>query len=726
MEALIPVVNKLQDVFNTVGSDAIQLPQIVVLGSQSSGKSSVIESLVGRTFLPRGTGIVTRRPLILQLVYTPLDDRENRSADLGTVNIEEWGRFLHIKNKVFSDFEEIRREIENETDRMAGSNKGICPEPINLKIYSTKVVNLTLVDLPGITKVPVGDQPEDIELQIKDLLVKYIENPNSIILAVTAANTDMATSESLKMAKEVDPDGRRTLAVLTKLDLMDAGTDAIDILCGRVIPVKLGIIGVMNRSQQDINDKKLIEEQLRDEAAYLQRKYPTLATRNGTPYLAKTLNRLLMHHIRDCLPDLKTRVNVMASQFQSLLNSYGEDVTDKSQCLLQIITKFASAYCSTIEGTSRNIETTELCGGARICYIFHETFGKTLDSIHPLTGLSKMDILTAIRNATGPRPALFVPEVSFELLVKRQIRRLEEPSLRCVELIHEEMQRIIQHCGTEVQQEMLRFPKLHEKIVDVVTQLLRRRLPTTNTMVEHLVHIELAYINTKHPDFHKDAALVPSLLKTDSQDPWANVHQPGNPPSRRAPTRPAPQPQQLPIAAPHNEVAEVNHVHEQTSNWLSNILPPAVGQFAPGMMNSAVSESVESSATNTPTHGVLSPSKPVNLLPDVPINHTARKLTDKEQRDCDVIERLIKSYFYIVRKSIQDSVPKAIMHFLVNFVKDNLQSELVTHLYKSDSANELLNESDHISIRRKEASDMLKALTRANHIISEIRETHMW
>lgn len=105
---------------------------------------------------------------------------------------------------------------------------------------------------------------------------------------------------------------------------------------------------------------------------------------------------------------------------------------------------------------------------------------------------------------------------------------------------------------------------------------------------------------------------------------------------------------------------------------------------------------------------MLSPVKPVNLLPDVPINTSSRKLTDKEQRDCDVIERLIKSYFYIIRKSIQDSVPKAIMHFLVNFVKDNLQSELVTHLYKSEKAEELLNESDHISVRRKEASDMLK------------------
>ena len=100
MESLIPVINKLQDVFNTVGADSIQLPQIVIVGSQSSGKSSVIESLVGRSILPRGTGIVTRRPLILQLVYTPKDDRVHRSAERGTIEHEEWAEFLHTKNKV--------------------------------------------------------------------------------------------------------------------------------------------------------------------------------------------------------------------------------------------------------------------------------------------------------------------------------------------------------------------------------------------------------------------------------------------------------------------------------------------------------------------------------------------------------------------------------------------------------------------------------------------------
>ncbi|XP_014394715.1 PREDICTED: dynamin-1-like protein isoform X10 [Myotis brandtii] len=637
-------------------------PVCVQISSLSSGKSSVLESLVGRDLLPRGTGIVTRRPLILQLVHVSPEDQRKTSGEENDpatwknsrhlskgVEAEEWGKFLHTKNKLYTDFDEIRQEIENETERISGNNKGVSPEPIHLKIFSPNVVNLTLVDLPGMTKVPVGDQPKDIELQIRELILRFISNPNSIILAVTAANTDMATSEALKISREVDPDGRRTLAVITKLDLMDAGTDAMDVLMGRVIPVKLGIIGVVNRSQLDINNKKSVTDSIRDEYAFLQKKYPSLANRNGTKYLARTLNRLLMHHIRDCLPELKTRINVLAAQYQSLLNSYGEPVDDKSATLLQLITKFATEYCNTIEGTAKYIETSELCGGARICYIFHETFGRTLESVDPLGGLNTIDILTAIRNATGPRPALFVPEVSFELLVKRQIKRLEEPSLRCVELVHEEMQRIIQHCSNYSTQELLRFPKLHDAIVEVVTCLLRKRLPVTNEMV------------LSGGGGVGDAVQEPT-----------------------------------------------------TGNWR-------------GMLKTSKAEELLAEEKSKPIP--IMPASPqkghaVNLL-DVPVP-VARKLSAREQRDCEVIERLIKSYFLIVRKNIQDSVPKAVMHFLVNHVKDTLQSELVGQLYKSSLLDDLLTESEDMAQRRKEAADMLKALQGAGQIIAEIRETHLW
>ncbi|KAM9029839.1 dynamin-1-like protein isoform 2-T2 [Guaruba guarouba] len=721
MEALIPVINKLQDVFNTVGADIIQLPQIVVVGTQSSGKSSVLESLVGRDLLPRGTGVVTRRPLILQLVHVSPEDGRKTAGDENEIDAAEWGKFLHTKNKIYTDFDEIRQEIENETERISGNNKGISPEPIHLKIFSSNVVNLTLVDLPGMTKVPVGDQPKDIELQIRELILQFISNPNSIILAVTAANTDMATSEALKIAREVDPDGRRTLAVITKLDLMDAGTDAMDVLMGRVIPVKLGIIGVVNRSQLDINNKKSVADSIRDEYGFLQKKYPSLANRNGTKYLARTLNRLLMHHIRDCLPELKTRINVLAAQYQSLLNSYGEPVEDKSATLLQLITKFATEYCNTIEGTAKYIETSELCGGARICYIFHETFGRTLESVDPLGGLNTIDILTAIRNATGPRPALFVPEVSFELLVKRQIKRLEEPSLRCVELVHEEMQRIIQHCSNYSTQELLRFPKLHDAIVEVVTCLLRRRLPVTNEMVHNLVAIELAYINTKHPDFADACGLMNNNIEEQRRNRLARELPSAVPrdKSTKAPGALAPASQEAVSAASAEADGKAASGVGDTSQ------EPGTGNWR-GMLKSKAEEAPAEEKSKPTAALPASPQKghAVNLL-DVPVP-VARKLSAREQRDCEVIERLIKSYFLIVRKNIQDSVPKAVMHFLVNHVKDTLQSELVGQLYKSLLLDDLLTESEDMAQRRKEAADMLKALQRASQIIAEIRETHLW
>ncbi|XP_061228006.1 dynamin-1-like protein isoform X5 [Neopsephotus bourkii] len=571
------------------------------------------------------------------------------------------------------------------------------------------------------TKVPVGDQPKDIELQIRELILQFISNPNSIILAVTAANTDMATSEALKIAREVDPDGRRTLAVITKLDLMDAGTDAMDVLMGRVIPVKLGIIGVVNRSQLDINNKKSVADSIRDEYGFLQKKYPSLANRNGTKYLARTLNRLLMHHIRDCLPELKTRINVLAAQYQSLLNSYGEPVEDKSATLLQLITKFATEYCNTIEGTAKYIETSELCGGARICYIFHETFGRTLESVDPLGGLNTIDILTAIRNATGPRPALFVPEVSFELLVKRQIKRLEEPSLRCVELVHEEMQRIIQHCSNYSTQELLRFPKLHDAIVEVVTCLLRRRLPVTNEMVHNLVAIELAYINTKHPDFADACGLMNNNIEEQRRNRLARELPSAVPrdKSTKAPGALTPASQETVTAAS----AEADG--KAASGVGDASQEPGTGNWR-GMLKSKAEESSAEEKSKPTAALPASPQKghAVNLL-DVPVP-VARKLSAREQRDCEVIERLIKSYFLIVRKNIQDSVPKAVMHFLVNHVKDTLQSELVGQLYKSLLLDDLLTESEDMAQRRKEAADMLKALQRASQIIAEIRETHLW
>lgn len=430
---------------------------------------------------------------------------------------DEWAEFLHAPGRRYHDFAQVKREIENETSRIAGNNKGISRQPINLKIYSPHVLSLTLVDLPGLTKVPIGDQPTDIEKQTRNLISEYIAKPNSIILAVSPANVDIVNSESLKLARHVDPMGRRTIGVLTKIDLMDHGTNALDILSGRVYPLKLGFIGVINRSQQDIQSEKPLAEALRSERDFFRHNpaYRNMAHRCGTQYLAKSLNTTLMTHIRERLPDIKARLNTLMGQTQQELASYGDmhfsGKEHRGSLILQLMTRFASSFISSIDGTSSEISTKELGGGARIYYIFNSVFGNSLETIDPTLNLSVLDIRTAIRNSTGPRPSLFVPELAFDLLVKPQIKLLEIPSQRCVELVYEELIKICHTCGSN---ELSRFPRLQGKLIEVVSDLLRERLGPASSYVESLIAIQRAYINTNHPNFLGAAAAMSGVIQS--------------------------------------------------------------------------------------------------------------------------------------------------------------------------------------------------------------------
>lgn len=488
----------------------------------------MIENIVGRDFLPRGSGIVTRRPLILQLINIPSERRDKPGSDevhvphtaASVTGQQEWAEFHHLPGRKFDDFALVKQEIEAETARIAGSNKGINRQPINLKIFSPHVLNLTLVDLPGLTKVPIGDQPSDIEKQTRTLILEYIAKPNSIILAVSPANVDIVNSEALKLARQVDPMGRRTIGVLTKLDLMDHGTNAMDILSGRVYPLKLGFIGVVNRSQQDIQAGKSLSEALGGEADFFRHHpaYRNMANRCGTHFLAKTLNTTLMGHIRDRLPDIKARLNTLMGQTQQELASYGNKQFSgkehRGSLILQLMTRFASSFISSIDGTSSEISTKELCGGARVYYIFNSVFGNSLETIDPTHNLSVSDIMTAIRNSTGPRPSLFVPELAFDLLVKPQIKLLEAPSQRCVELVYEELIKVCHTCGS---QELLRFPRLQGKLIEVISDLLRERLGPCSAYVESLISIQRAYINTNHPNFLGAAAAMSSIIQNKQE-----------------------------------------------------------------------------------------------------------------------------------------------------------------------------------------------------------------
>uniref|UniRef100_A0A672ZEK3 Interferon-induced GTP-binding protein Mx n=1 Tax=Sphaeramia orbicularis TaxID=375764 RepID=A0A672ZEK3_9TELE len=714
MEDLIPLINKLQDAFSSIGQSCnLDLPQIAVVGGQSAGKSSVLENFVGRDFLPRGSGIVTRRPLILH--YTA----------------SKYAEFLHCKGKKFVDFEEVRMEIEAETDRITGSNKGISPIPINLRVYSPHVLNLTLIDLPGMTKVAVGDQPHDIEHQIRDMLMQFITKESCLILAVTPANTDLANSDALKIAKEVDPQGVRTIGVITKLDLMDEGTDAKDILENKLLPLRRGYIGVVNRSQKDIDGKKDIRAALAAERKFFlsHPAYRHMAERMGTPHLQKALNQQLTNHIRDTLPGLRSKLQSQLLSLEKEVEEYKnfrpDDPTRKTKALLQMVQQFGVDFEKCIEGSGDQVETNELSGGAKINRIFHERFPFELVKIVFDEKELRREISHAIKNVHGVRTGLFTPDLAFEAIVKKQIVKLKTPCLKCIDLVIQELINTVRQCTNK----LASYPRLREETERIVTTHIREREGKSKDQVLLLIDIELSYINTNHEDFIGFAKYVIrkgwltiniSIMKGGSKEYW--------------------------FVLTAESLSWYKDEEEKEKKYMLPLDNLKIRDVEKGFMSTKhifaifnteqrnvykdlrqielacdSQEDVDSWKASFLRAGVY-PEKDqsVILLYLLMLSLYTFSMDPQLERQVETIRNLVDSYIGIINKSIRDLVPKTIMHLMINSSKDFIHSELLAYLYSCGDQNSLMEESADQAQRRDEMLRMYHALKEALNIIGDI------
>uniref|UniRef100_A0A8C6VTL6 Dynamin-2 n=1 Tax=Nothobranchius furzeri TaxID=105023 RepID=A0A8C6VTL6_NOTFU len=730
MEDLIPLINKLQDAFSSIGQSCnLDLPQIAVVGGQSAGKSSVLENFVGRLYLKSGLIVVSTFPIPVFSV--------------------EYAEFLHCKGRKFVDFEEVRMEIEAETDRLTGSNKGISPIPINLRVYSPNVLNLTLIDLPGMTKVAVGDQPPDIEHQIRDMLLQFITKESCLILAVTPANMDLANSDALKIAKEVDPQGLRTIGVITKLDLMDEGTDARDILENKLLPLRRGYIGVVNRSQKDIDGKKDIRAALAAERKFFlsHPAYRHLAERMGTPHLQKSLNQQLTNHIRDTLPGLRSKLQSQLLSLEKEVEEYKnfrpDDPARKTKALLQMVQQFGVDFEKCIEGSGDQVDTSNLSGGAKINRIFHERFPFELVKMEFDEKELRKEISYAIKNIHGVRTGLFTPDLAFEAIVKKQVIKLKDPCLKCVDLVVTELVTLIRKCSEKLDS----YPRLREETERIVTTHIRERDSKTKDQVLLLIDIELSYINTNHEDFigfanaqQRTAAnatkkrVMPnqvirrgwltiniSIMKGGSKDYW--------------------------FVLTAESLSWYKDEEEKEKKYMLPLDNLKLRDVEKGFMSSKhvfaifnteqrnvykdlrqielacdTQEDVDSWKASFLRAGVY-PEKDQVHKKELGCSGDTVSMDPQLERQVETIRNLVDSYIGIVNKSIRDLMPKTIMHLMINNTKDFIHSELLAYLYSAGDQGSLMEESAEQAQRRDEMLRMYHALKEALVIIGDISTT---
>ncbi|XP_050063434.1 dynamin-1-like protein [Aphis gossypii] len=651
MESLIQIINKLQDVFAVIGEHKIDLPQIVVVGSQSSGKSSVLESLVGRSFLPRGTGIVTRAPLILQMIRYSKHDKENMIKSTKNKNIQCWATFLHKPGTIYDNFDEVRHEIEKQTDVLAGSNKGITHEPIVLKVF-TLSYDLTFVDLPGITKVPVGDQPEDIDEQIQELIFKYVEQENAIILAVVTANTDPTTSESLKIARKMDPNGIRTIAVVTKLDLIDKGTiqDTTELLCGHKIPVKLGIIGVVNRSQKDINDNKSMQETLKSEKEFLRLNYPDIYKKHGNKVLAKTLQDILVKHIKKTYPVLHKNLQDTKLRLENELATL-QTPDSKVSFILTLLKNISKSYCDTILGNRKDISDKIVIGGARISEIINEEYIDKINQINPLYDLSDEQIGIILLNASGITKSSFVNEKALEHMIFRQLNNIIEPSMSSVDFVRVEMLKIFDSIDENILETLKRFPRINSDVRNVLNKMLDEKLNDLKIFIKSFIETYQTCLNTTNPNFLFQ--LVRSSTEMQDENISAFMNNTGK------------------SIDDHKFVISEDNEKEESEKKIQ-----LFKQMLSGLND--LDKNIETS------------------------------------KQVKIHKCLTQCYFEFIREIIRDFVPKRIHHKMVKLVLDNFEQELDDKVFTpyviNRSFEEVMTEEEGVIDERQRVENMLNAV----------------
>ena len=490
LRKLINLIDQLRD---CGVNEYIKLPRICSLGTQSSGKSSVLESIVGLDFLPRGDGVVTRRPLELRLCH----------INSG----EPWAIFEERKGQKFTDFIKVRETIEALTDEVCKTNKNIIDKPIVLNVYSQTCPDLTLVDLPGVTRVPIGDQPKNIEEITKNMAKRYVDDPLTIILCVIAANSDIATSDGLKLAKEIDTTGSRTLGVLTKLDIMDAGTDARKALMNEEIPLKLGYVGVKNRSKQDLMNKLSMAETARKEKEFFKSHpaYKNLpAGHLGTDVLINKLTKIYFRIIRENLPRIVKAINDRVKTAEEELQSLGQpmptDDAGKMSLLWNMINEYCDVFRKVLQGKYNNkrLEFLEGEGGFKIKILYKKLLEEFTGDYKATAGYSDENINYALTIHEGDSIPGFPSVDAFIYLLRPQLEKLKDPIEECFQEVFQYLDFL---SGKILEKTFTRFPQAVNDMSDLVSNYLLEERDKTKYLIDSIVEMEINYLFTNDYDY---------------------------------------------------------------------------------------------------------------------------------------------------------------------------------------------------------------------------------
>ena len=483
----------------------ISLPSIVVVGSQSSGKSSLLNSILKMDILPTGKTMTTRTPLHIQLCYN-----EKMYAQFDSKTIQLTNPLPTLK-----EVEEINNEIKRQTILKAGNEMNVSEDEIYLKICSPYVPNLNLIDLPGLTMVACTDkgQPSDIKEKIRSLVSKYIKNEKNIILCVIPAREDIETDIALELVKSYDTNLKNTMGVLTKIDLMNKNNDVVKYLKNNIskdLIVNYGYYAIKNRSNEDMKTKN-INMGIEDEKKFFntQDEYKDIVEKDkcGIINMSNKLNGILLQKIKIYLPSLKNELNSLNKKYKEDLTNLGEEVPIDTQGKHSLYNNIINNICQNYE-LNINQSNTKFNSGRYLKQIFIE-YRNNIDSICEniscLDSISDEDLKSIIINSEGNHMSFPIFKIeALEACIKDKkikiFENLHSKSVKCVYSIDE---KLIELLDNLLKNDYInRFNLFSKKIREhLINKVFIQNRETTIKEISVQIFCEENYIWTDHEEF---------------------------------------------------------------------------------------------------------------------------------------------------------------------------------------------------------------------------------
>ena len=497
-----------------INKDTIEVPRLVVVGGQSSGKSSLLNSILGMDILPTGSNMVTRSPLQIELIQT---NQVNTIATFGNYVNGSWVKSIELSltypNITLVEKESIIKQIEHITYKNAGNEMNITHTPIFLRIYSPNIPNLTLVDLPGLTMVACTDkgQPKDIKTQIRNMVGEYIKYSKTIILCVMPARIDIEADIALDLIKEYDPNGERTIGILTKLDLMNECTDITNLLESNVsvdLKLKYGYYGIRNRSKKESLEKNVMEGlELEKEYFENHKIYNDIKYKNklGVPSLCTNLSYILIESIKTSLPHILKEINKNLNINKIKLDKLGSPIPiddhSKSTYIHHYIYTFCSKFIKIVEDRGNHINTARNIKDILINYRIR------LNTINPFNvdNFPDKNIENAIINSQGNHmlglsPPIEVLEQILKDSINKPIYKLYEPSIECLNNVFNELNSLMGILIDDIG--IIRFPNFTKIIKnEVLNIILIENMNITKIKMKEQIEIQENYLWTDNKEF---------------------------------------------------------------------------------------------------------------------------------------------------------------------------------------------------------------------------------